>query len=165
MDLSQQKSQFSLAYVHAVASVAGFALYDFRVDDDSVDCGIGQRGGNGTIRSPRLELQLKCTSQELMHQDGIHFPLERKNYDDLRGNDFMVPRALVVMMVPSDISSWLESTPEQLVIRRCAWWVSLAGAEERPGIENPTVILPVTQSLTPEALRGLLERAGRGEPL
>lgn len=37
MDICQQKAQFSLAYVHAVATVAGFTLYDTHVDDDSVE--------------------------------------------------------------------------------------------------------------------------------
>ncbi len=58
--LNQMKEQFSHAYVKAVAAVAGFAWYKPSVDDDSIDLGLAQRGGGGTTRSPRLEIQLKC---------------------------------------------------------------------------------------------------------
>ena len=60
MDLNQQKEQFSIAYVHAVAAVVGLKVFRSDVDDDSVDIGLGQTGGGGTICSPKLDLQLKC---------------------------------------------------------------------------------------------------------
>jgi len=66
MHISQQQEQFSRAYVHAIASVAGFTIYTPQVDDDSVDLGIAQTGGRGTIRSPRLtgvqDLSWECWS-------------------------------------------------------------------------------------------------------
>ena len=36
MDISQRKEQFSIAYVRAIASVAGFSVSTPGVDDDSV---------------------------------------------------------------------------------------------------------------------------------
>ncbi|MCL6543278.1 MAG: DUF4365 domain-containing protein [Roseiflexus sp.] len=45
MNLSRQKEQFSIAWVRAVVSVAGYAVYHPEVDDDSVDLGIAVRGG------------------------------------------------------------------------------------------------------------------------
>ena len=99
MDINQQKEQFSLAYLHVVATAAGFKLSDPRVDDESVDVMVGQSGGAGTVRSPRLEVQLKCTERDVLREDGVHFQLKRKNYDDLRDPDVMVPRILVVMLV------------------------------------------------------------------
>jgi len=65
MDLSLQEEQFSRAFVHAVASVAGLVQYRPEADDDSVDVGFALRGGNGTVRSPRPEAQLKCSSQKV----------------------------------------------------------------------------------------------------
>ncbi|MGB3655945.1 MAG: DUF4365 domain-containing protein [Rivularia sp. (in: cyanobacteria)] len=63
MEISQQKEQFSYAYLQAVTSVAGYSLYRPTVDDDSVDWGIAAKGIIGRIRAPRLELQLKSTEQ------------------------------------------------------------------------------------------------------
>ncbi len=60
MHEDQQKEQFSRAYVQAVAACAGFAWSVPSVDDDSIDMTLSQTGGRGTIRSPRLDVQIKC---------------------------------------------------------------------------------------------------------
>ena len=39
MDINHEE-QFQWAYVHAVASAAGFTLYQPAVDDDSIDLGV-----------------------------------------------------------------------------------------------------------------------------
>jgi len=165
MDLSQRKAEFSLAYLHAVSTVAGFAIYERRVDDESVDCGVAKKGGNGTAKSPRLEVQLKCTHRDVLHEDGVHFPLKRKNYDDLRETELHVPKILVVLLVPEEIKDWLAHSDEEMCLRHCAWWMSLAGADDRAGIETPTVILPKTQRFNPAALQDIMERVGQREHL
>lgn len=166
MDINQQKEQFSLAYLHVVATAAGFKLSDPRVDDESVDVIIGQSGGEGTVRSPRLEVQLKCTERDVLRDDGVHFQLKRKNYDDLRDPDVMVPRILVVMLVPEDTSEWLNDVPEEeICLRRCAWWIPLVGEDERLGVESPTVVLPRLNLFNPDALRMIMGKVGNKEPL
>ena len=79
MDISQRKEQFSRAYVHAVATAAGFALYEPNVDDDSIDLGIGGRVAHEMPRPPRIELQLKCTSKTVIRNQHVVYPLKRKN--------------------------------------------------------------------------------------
>jgi hypothetical protein len=64
MHIDQRKEQFSRAYVHAVASVAGFSLASPVVDDDSVDVIFCSRGKGGTLRAPRLEAQLKLVDRD-----------------------------------------------------------------------------------------------------
>jgi hypothetical protein len=59
VDINQQKEQFSNTYLQALTSVAGYSLYKPFVDNDSVDWGIAAKGGEGVVRAPRLELQLK----------------------------------------------------------------------------------------------------------
>jgi hypothetical protein len=84
MHINQRKEQFSRAYIHAVASVAGYALYEPYVDDDSIDCGLAARGAAGNFYSPRVELQLKSSSRNIVKKDRIVFPLGIKTYNDLR---------------------------------------------------------------------------------
>lgn len=108
--------------------------------------------GEGTVRSPRLEVQLKCTERDVLREDGVHFQLKRKNYDDLRDPDVMVPRILVVMLVPEDPSEWLNDVPEEeMCLRRCAWWMPLVGEDERLGVESPMVILPRQNLFNPDS--------------
>jgi len=56
MDLNTQKEQFSIAYVRAVAAVAGVKILRAEVDDDSIDIGFERSGGCAA----KLDLQLKC---------------------------------------------------------------------------------------------------------
>lgn len=166
MDPNQQKAQVSLAYVHAVSAVVGAKLFRCDVDDESVDITVGLTGGDGTVRSPRLDIQLKCTERDVLHDDGVHLPLKRKNYDDLRALEVMIPKVLVVLIVPDNVADWVTQTPEErLCLHRFASWMSLAGADARSDVDTPTVILPRGQLFHVDALRGLLEKIGRKESL
>jgi hypothetical protein len=162
MDENQQKEQFSNAYVRAVAATAGYNIYKPEVDDDSVDWGIGARGGKGTTRSPKVELQLKCTSQDVVKQDHIAFPLPVKNYHDLRQIDYQVPRILVVVVAPQDVSAWLTQSEASLVLHCCGYWLSLRGREDVANVEKITVHVPRTQLFTVTALKQMMQRVADG---
>src|SRR5438874_4721373 len=130
MEIGLRKEQFGRAYVRAVASVAGFSVYEPDVDDDSVDLGLASRGAEGTTRAPRLEMQLKSTSvQDVLEDEHLRFPLPVKNYNDLRPENLLVPRILVVALLPAEMEDWLTQNEEQLAMRRCAYWLSLRGRE------------------------------------
>jgi Domain of unknown function (DUF4365) len=167
MSENEQKQQLSVAYVHAVAARAGFACQVINVDDDSIDIQVAARGKvhhKSVFRSPKIDVQLKATSQDLISSNYLAFPLPIKNYDELR-LEALVPRMLVVLVLPKDQSHWLEQTEDQMVSRRCAYWKSLLGQPETTNSTTTTVRLPRDQCLTAEALRGLMERASRREPL
>lgn len=89
MDLNEQKQQFSFAFLRAVSAVAGLAISRSDTDDDSIDATLAVRGGAGTIKSPKLDLQLKCTAMSPPAGDAFNFVLKRKNYDDLIATDVM----------------------------------------------------------------------------
>jgi len=124
MDENRQKEPFSNAYLRAVVATAGFSMYKPEVDDESVDWRIGARGGGGTTRSPKMELQLKCTSREVLKDGHVAFPLKVKNYNDFRHTDYQVPRILVVVLVPQDVSAWIAQSEDSLALRPCGYWLS-----------------------------------------
>ena|SRR5581483_1632633 len=161
MDLNQRKEQFSQAYVKAVAAVAGFAWYEPSVDDDSVDLGLAQRGGRGTVRSPHLEMQLKCHAMPTPAEDEFSFWLKRKNYDDLR-DEVEVKRILVVVLVPDDLADYLHESESQLALRRCGYWLNLRGFPPTDNETGQTVKIPRSQRFTVESLKGIMERIGQG---
>ena len=162
MDLNAQKEQFSRAYVLAVAAVAGYAWYQPSVDDDSVDLGIARRGGAGTVRSPRLELQLKCHAAPTPGEPTFGFPLKLKNYDDLRDDRVQVSRILVVVLVPDAPEDWLDHSEAQLALRRCGYWISLRGLPATDNENSVTVTIPRAQPFHVDALRSMMERIGEG---
>jgi hypothetical protein len=162
MDLASQKEQFSRAYVGAVAAAAGFAVYVPSVDDDSVDLGLAARGALGTIHSPRLELQIKCTAVGDLRVDHVRYKLKKKNYDDLRDPSLLVPRILVLVMVPENISEWIALTEDALVLRRCGYWVSILQHPARPNRRSVTLQVPRRQLFSPSTLGSMMYLIGRG---
>jgi hypothetical protein len=165
MDLSQRKEQFSRAYVHAIATVAGFTLYEPKVDDESVDLGIAGRIASDIPRPPRLEIQLKCTSDRIIKEKDVIFSLKRKNYDDLSLDDLIVPRLLVVLFVPKKDDEWLKHTETETTIRDCAYWASLRGMENRKAKTKVTIRFPRTNLFCVESLRELMRRVSQREQL
>ena len=163
MDISQQKEQFSNAYVRAVAAVAGYSVYKPEVDDDSIDLGIAAKGGAGPVRAPRLELQLKCTSRDVLDDSFVRYPLKLKNYNDLRDVNTLVPRILVVVVVPEDIQQWLRHSERELCMRHCGYWLSLRGMPVTPNRANVTLELPRKNQFTANALNTIIERIRQGD--
>lgn len=165
MDLNQQKEQFSVAYLRAVTAVAGYNLRKPDVDEDSIDWGIAASDATALPRSPRLELQLKCSSQRFLHEENVHFPLKLKNYNDLRKTFLVVPRLLVVVLIPPDLQNWILQTEEEMAMRHCGYWQSLRGQPEVENESSVTVNLSRSQRLTPEALHAIMKRVDNEEEL
>jgi len=156
MTAEQQKEQFSIAYVRAVAAAAGVNIYKPEVDDDSVDIGFCTRIVRERMQRPKLEAQLKCTAGAAGDETAFRFPLKVKNYNDLRGDD-LVPRVLILVIVPPDVIGWLTQTAEQMVLRKSAFWVQLTGQPETANNTTVTVSVPKNQLFDVPALRRLLE--------
>ena len=154
MTENEQKQQLSVAYVHAVAARAGYACQVVNVDDDSVDLQLAARGRvheTAVLRSPRIDVQLKATTRRILKDGHLAFSLPLKNYNDLR-EESLVPRLLVVLLLPPDETRWLEQTEEEMISRHCAYWSSLLGREETENDTAVTVHVPRQQQFTVTSL-------------
>lgn len=156
MDQNQQKARFSLAYIESVASAAGFHVSEPRVDQDSVD---GVLYGDFGQR-PRIEFQAKATARDVVRGDRIHFPLPVKNYNDLRV-DSIIPRILIIMIMPTDIREWINQTDEELCLRHCAYWLSLRGQPSTRNASSVTVHVPIVNMLGSDQLIDMMQRTER----
>jgi len=101
----------------------------------------------------------------VIRDNTLVYPLKRKNYDELRLSDLLVPRLLVVVHVPESDEEWLRHSEDELALRRCGYWVSLRGEPETTNQTKVTVYLPRSNVLDVVGLRGLMGRASRKEPL
>jgi Domain of unknown function (DUF4365) len=165
MTLTDQQEQFSIAWVHSIASVAGYSVEKTNVDRDSIDVVIKQFGKGEEF--PLLEIlsvQLKCTYSHTPKEDGIHYPLKIKNYDDLR-RKCLNPRILVVLHVPETVDKWLKDTPENILLHHCAYWVSLWGMPASDNSETVSVLVPTTQRFTVSELKKLMSIIAQGNRL
>lgn len=165
MDLSQQKEKFSDAYLQAVAAAAGYSLAKPNTDDDSIDWILQARNAENTSRRPRMEVQLKCSAQKIIKANILRFPLELKNYNDLRDAHVFTPRILIVVTVPEAVEEWLLQNEQEMILRCCAYWVSLHGMPETENKKTVTIELPRNNILTPDALKQMMQQINNGEKL
>ena len=160
MDENQRKEQFSNAYLHAVAAVAGFATAKPSVDDDSVDWTLSGRRGAGVFTAPKLDVQLKCTHVADLTVDQLRYALKVKNYTEI-DTRVLVPRILVCVLVPQDLATWTAQTENEMILRRCGYWLSLSGQTPTQNAETQTVNLPRAQVFTPDALTAMMLQISR----
>ena len=151
---SDREEGLSRAYVYAVASFVGYTISEENFDRDGVDLRI-HAGGLG---SPAIGLQLKATvNLRGPMQDGDYrYDVPIKNYEKLIGA-YQVPRYLVVLALPSDESQWLSASTEELVLRRCAYWVSLEGEEESENQRTVAVNIQPNRQFDANALQHLID--------
>ena len=160
MDLNEQKQQFSLAYIRAIAADVGYKVAAPESDTDSIDGAIMADFG----RRPRLEFQAKATTRDILKDDALHFPLAIKNYNELRA-DVLTPRILIVVLMPQDKRQWTSQTQNELCLRHCGYWLSL---EDKPTMANSysvTVHIPTTNIFNSSQLATLMRKAEIGDSL
>lgn len=169
MTPEQQREELSRAYVSAVAAVCGYKRGEWSQDDSCVDVTISTAGivGAGTYADPKVDLQLKCTSdrRHVLRDGRISWSLSLDHHAQLVSKS-MNPKLLVVVVLPSDPKQWLSHSPKQLVLRRCAWWLRMTGlpaAVPKKGQNSVTVHLPKKQTFSPEALQSIMATVSAGQ--
>lgn len=164
MELNDQKAEFSHAWLYAVAAAAKLRYTRGpSPDDDSVDAVLAARGLVGSVRSPSLRVQLKCTGCS-RHAPPPSFDLPIKNYDDMRPTDLQTPHILVVLEVPNDLSWWTRQKGDYLALRRCAYWASVRGAPPTSNLDTIAVPIVRSQQVTPASLQAIMLAIGKGNP-
>jgi hypothetical protein len=156
---------FSRAYIHAVAAAAGFKYSDGPLpDDDHVDVTVTSRGPMGLVRSPKLDIQVKCKLGS-PEGDPISYALNVDDYEGLRHLDYGSPRILVVVFVPHEIALWTDHAEDGLMLRYCGYWVSLRGCPESGNRTSVTIHLPRKNTFGVAGLTELMTRIGHKESL
>ena len=166
------EAELSYAYLHAVASRAGFSC-EYRnrhLDGAGVDATIAEDGrklaADSQLSTFALDVQLKATYRDLPEDNGkLSFSLNVAQYDKLRSTQLGAPRILVVLRLPSDPELWLEISEDALIARKCAYWVSLRGARASENQRTQTVYLPRSNLFTPQQLTTLMTCVSRREVL
>lgn len=157
MDRSALKQEFSLAFLHAVATSAGCAFHPHRVDLDSVDATIAASKRTYACR-PRLDLQVKCTDLGVGRAGDFSYPMKTKNYDDLREGGLHVPLILVVVTVPQDPQRWVEHRPGEMVLRECAYWTDCRTWLPTKNPKGVRVSISRTRPFNEQSLRAIMSQ-------
>lgn len=167
MELNIQKEEFSYAYIHAVASAAGYTFERAPqpLDRVGVDVIITSPDKVGSMSIPQLHLQVKSTSIKTLTEDTLRYPLKVKNYEELRDESRLIPLILVVVLVPETVDKWLTESEEKLSLNCCGYWMSCKGKPATKNIETVTVQIPRKNKFYAKAVKNIMERISRGEDL
>ncbi|MBV6627310.1 MAG: DUF4365 domain-containing protein [Rivularia sp. (in: Bacteria)] len=160
MDINIQKEEFSYAYIYAIVSAAGysFQIANRPLDIGGIDIIISGEEQEYSLYPPRLEVQVKSTSTAVIDNEFVRYPLKLKNYNELRKSKTLVPKILVIILLPDNPEEWVNQSEEELCLRRCGYWLSLRGQPETQNAESVTVYLPRQQLFTVSAVKNIIEQ-------
>lgn len=161
------ESELSYAYLHAVASSAGVCCRDGNrhEDNNGIDAQLTAwlpHIDASTLTEVDIKIQLKATIAK-PKDDGLNYEYRLRGasrYNDLRTETIGIARVLVVLFLPKEAEEWLNHSPEQLVLRRCAYWQSLRGAPEISA-DSTIIKIPKSQNFSPRGLMELVTRLSR----
>ena len=151
---NDREAELSFAYLAALAAKADYTCQRGpQPDVDSIDATIR----SGDSMRTQFDVQLKATSAPDRKEDGLHFRLSRKNYNDLINTTRTTPLILLVLELPSDETEWLECSVEHVTMRRCGWWASLPGSEPTDAASR-MIVVPTVQRFGPGGIAPLTAR-------
>jgi hypothetical protein len=159
IQLNDCKEEFSYAYIQAIASVKGLVVEKRGriIDNQGIDITISY-----PIEAlPRIDAQVKCTAQDIVINDEVVYDLPINNYNSLKNTNIIVPRILIIVLVPEQIDDWVAVKTEETILKKCAYWFSLRGMEDTKNQNTVRVKIPLSNLITPDSLKELLETVNR----
>ncbi len=157
----------SRAYILAVAHRAGFncSMREFDYGIDGTFHEIARIGSRHVESGFKIDFQAKASSSAnlaTLRDDALDYKLEAKSQRDL-AMTAGTPRILILLLLPDDAATWLTTSEDALVLRRCAWWMSLRCQALTPNEQRVTVSIPRAQRFDVAALRSMMQRVREGE--
>jgi hypothetical protein len=106
---------------------------------------------------------LKSTTRAEEREAKVIHDLEVRAYNLLREPIVLgSSRILVLLVLPEDETQWTTQTVEELILRRCAYWMSLCGAEPTTAHTTVRIAIPRTNVFSSEALKALMNLLRQG---
>jgi uncharacterized protein DUF4365 len=162
---NHRQEALSRAYVRAIAAQAGVTVSEPE-NDYGIDLSlrsIGLRDGRHRDVGLQLDLQLKSTTRGSIGASHVTYDLDVVNYDDLRQPGGQTARILVLLVMPGDEALWLTQSPDELVLRHCAYWISLKGYPSSPSTSTVRVPIPLANVFSVAAVQGIIQRLREGK--
>lgn len=162
---NDRQEALSRAYVRAVAAMAGVICTEPEQDYGVDLClrRVRHRGNRHADAGSQVDLQLRSTTKFVDEENHFKYDLDVVTFDDLRLEGDNVPRFLVVLRLPAEEGSWLEQSIEQLILRRCAYWVSLVAQKATSSTTTTRITIPKSNVFSVEAIGQLLDSVRRKE--
>ncbi|WP_283137531.1 DUF4365 domain-containing protein [Rhizohabitans arisaemae] len=129
----ERLGRYGEAFVTAIAESAGLTVLSKRpADFYLVDLEIGHPGPRGRMRTPILNVQVKCTQNAVVTDNLVQYKIKARYYNDYVRpcHEFGNPIFVVVVVAPKEFENWADVSRDRLVLREAAYWTCLHG--EKP---------------------------------
>ena len=155
---SHWQAEFSCAWIKAIAAAAGVTCAIAYEDVDGIDVQFGGDDPHGRVRWAKLEAQVKSWTAPVEGDGYLKYRLKLRNYESLRLENTHIPRILVVVVMPASREDWLSMTDDGAVLRRSAYWTSLAGMPPVEYHDKVPIKVPKDRRFSAEALLEMMRR-------
>lgn len=164
LPLEHTKERLSVAYVSAVVARAGAAFTEIKADDFGVDAHVqrivelpnGKFHATGWI----LQCQIKATTTSELENDSVIYDMKADAYNKLVTHEG-TPCVLLLLCLPKNHDDWLHLDEDQLLLKRCCYWIYLAG-QPSTNASTHRIRIPRNQVFTPSSVEELLEKVKQG---
>ena len=159
--------QLQDGYVTSVAATAGCTVEPIKRDVHGLDMLI-IRPSEAGVQEVSLYVQLKDTMTIKPDPAAESFSYQFKHRDHLLrlAAPRTHPKALLLVMVcPPAQAAWSVAAHDELTVRHCCYWAHLEGETVGATVQAPSVRVPTKNVFDASALRCIMEKLDRGEPL
>lgn len=161
------EEDLSISYLRAIAAQSQVTFELRRDDENSMDAQLSKMmtTEDGRKFYALFNVQLKATYSGYSETDTtIKYSLKKKNYDDLRrpaSNSII----LCLLLLPKDCSEWVSQKPEELILKKGMYWISLNNYPDTTNTANVTIEIPKINMLSPSSLNNMLQTIANGGEL
>lgn len=158
---TKNQEEISICYFSAIAAKSNTTFNINRRDEDSSDATVTKTIllSDGTKVFASLFFQIKSVYSKrnyFWNRDGnLVYKLNVKNYRDLI-TPSATPRFLVVMILPENNEDWVNVTIDQMILKKCMYYVSLSGLSPTESQSTVDVVLPKENIFNCNSLENLL---------
>jgi hypothetical protein len=159
--------QLQNGYVTSVAATAGCTVEPINRDVHGVDMLIIRPSEVG-VQEVSLYVQLKSTTTIKPDPAAESFSFQFKHRDHMLRltTPRKHPKALLLVMVcPPEQAAWSVAAHNELAVRHCCYWAHLEGETVGDTVQSPSVRVPIKNVFDAHALRRIMEKLDREEPL
>jgi len=163
---NHRQEALSRAYVLAIAARCGMSA-SVSNPDYGIDLTLNDIAVSGDHRAEsgyKLDIQAKSATLASLSRENVRYDLDVRSYETLRHPNVGSPR-LLFLVLPEDEKDWSVQTEDQLILRRCAYWLSLRGRPATTNRRSIRLAIPRANVFSIEALQRLMARIKAGEDL
>jgi hypothetical protein len=159
LDQRTHQGYYGEAFVRVLAASAGLVVSRADLDVTGEDFTIGLPGLRGTLRHPRIEVQVKSWCRPSGSASSWRYRMRIEHFNELAGDRFYLPRYLFLVVVPDDVRKYTSVAADALQLHHAGYWASFADQAPVTGARTTTVDVPRKNLLNAATLRSLFPTA------